>query len=171
MATPIKTRKVSHVVLNVTDIERSIKFYTEILGFKLSDRNAQGMAFLRNGTDHHTVGFAPAPPGATLAPPDRYATFHHLALEVDSVDDLFKAREFLKEQGIEFDFEGRRGPGCNVGIEFRDPDGYSIELTCQMEQVGWDGKTRPPELHRRASSLEEALANPVPGFEAVATSA
>jgi catechol 2,3-dioxygenase-like lactoylglutathione lyase family enzyme len=42
-------------VLNVSDVERSIKFYTEILGFKLSDRNEFGMAFLRNQTDHHTI--------------------------------------------------------------------------------------------------------------------
>lgn len=171
MATPIKTRKVSHVVLNVTDVERSIKFYTEILGFKLSDRNARGMAFLRNGTDHHTVGFAQAPKDVTLAPPDKYATFHHMALEVDSIEDVFKAREFLKEQGIEFEFEGRRGPGCNVGIEFRDPDGYSIELTCQMEQIGWNQHARPHSLHRPASSLEEALANPVPEPEEVGASA
>ncbi len=38
MATPIKSHKVSHVVLNVSDIERSTRFYTEILGFKVSDQ-------------------------------------------------------------------------------------------------------------------------------------
>ena len=70
MATPIKTHKVSHVVFNVSDIERSIRFYTEILGFKLSDRNSRGMAFLRHATDHHTIAFAPAPAGATPPPKD-----------------------------------------------------------------------------------------------------
>lgn len=165
MATPIKTRKVSHVVLNVSDVERSIRFYTEILGFKLSDRNARGMAFLRNGTDHHTIAFAPGPADGTRAPNDKYLNLHHIALEVNSIQDLFAAREFLQNQGIEIEFEGRRGAGCNVGIEFRDPDGYSIELTCEMEQVGWDGSSRPAALHRPATSLEEALANPVPSLE------
>src|SRR5205814_1756958 len=121
VATPIRTRKVSHVGLNVSDIEKSIRFYTEILGFRLSDRNQQGMAFLRNGTDHHTIALAQGPKDGTGAPPDRYLTFHHMALEVDSVDELFNAREFLKEKGVEIEFEGRRGPGCNIGIEFRDP--------------------------------------------------
>ncbi|MBM2812478.1 MAG: glyoxalase [Chloroflexi bacterium] len=165
MLSPIRTHKVSHVVFNVADVERSVKFYTEILGFKLSDRNARGMAFLRNGTDHHTIGFAPGPKDANLAPPDRYQTFSHVALEVDSIQDLFKAREFLKENGIEIEFEGRRGAGCNVGVEFRDPDGYMVELTCEMEQIGWNGSARPSSLHRQAKSLDEAVANPVPDAE------
>lgn len=167
MSTPIKTRKVSHVVLNVSDVERSIQFYTDVLGFKLSDRNPIGMAFLRNATDHHTMALAPATPGAKLAPSDQYLTLNHVALEVDDVEDLFKAREFLTERGIDIVFEGRRGPGCNVGVEFHDPDGYMIELTCQMEQVGWDAQSRPSSLHRRASSLEEAVASPVPSGERV----
>jgi len=170
MATPIRTRKVSHVGLNVSDVERSIKFYTEILGFKLSDRNDFGMAFLRNQNDHHTIALAKGPADGTGAPPDKYLTFHHMALEVDKVEDLFTAREFLKNNGIEIEFEGRRGPGCNVGIEFRDPDGYSLELTCQMEQIGWNGSARPASMHRRASSLEDALANPVPDAEPVGAS-
>lgn len=165
MATPIRTHKVSHVVLNVSDVERSTRFYTEILGFKFSDRNARGMVFLRNHTDHHTIAFARGPTDGTLAPSDRYLTLSHVALEVDSVDDLFKAREFLQQQGIEIEFEGRRGAGCNVSVEFRDPDGYMIELTCEMEQIGWHGQARPTSLHRPCKSLEEAVANPVPALE------
>jgi hypothetical protein len=92
-------------------------------------------------------------------------TLHHVALEVDSVEELFKAREFLKEQGIQIHFEGRRGPGSNIGIEFKDPDGYNIELACEMEQIGWSGTARPPAFHRRARSLEEAIANPTPTGE------
>jgi catechol 2,3-dioxygenase-like lactoylglutathione lyase family enzyme len=161
MASPIRTRKISHVLLHVSDIERSVKFYTDILGFKESDRNQLGMVFLRNGTDHHTFGLVPGPAEASLAPKDKYLTFHHMALEVNSVDDLFKAREFLTQHGIEFVFEGRRGAGCNVSLEFRDPDGYMIELTCEMEQIGWNDSARPHSMHRPAKSLEEAVINPV----------
>ncbi len=171
MATPIRTRKVSHVGLNVSDVERSIKFYTEILGFTRSDRNPMGMACLRNQTDHHTIALAKGPADGTCAPPDKYLTFHHLALEVDKIEELFTAREFLKNQGVEIEFEGRRGPGCNVGIEFRDPDGYSVELTCQMEQIGWNASARPHDMHRRASTLEEALETPVPETPPVGASA
>ncbi len=95
----------------------------------------------------------PGPKDATLAPKDRYLTFHHMALEVRSVDDLFKAREFLAQHGIKFVFEGRRGAGCNVSLEFLDPDGYTIELTCEMEQIGWNQSARPHNMHRPAKSL------------------
>ena len=60
-------------------------------------------------------------------------------------------------------FEGRRGPGSNPGIEFLNPDGYNIELYASMDQIGPDGRSRPPEEWRRASSLDEAIANPVRG--------
>ncbi|SRR5579884_577377 len=162
--TPIKVKKLGHVVYTVSDIERSVKFWTEIMGFKVSDRNERGMVFLRCQTDHHTIGLAPKDPDAKLPnqnDPKVLAT-QHFAMEVNSVDDLFRAREFVKSKGLEIVAEGRRGPGSNVEIHFLDPDGYDIELYCDMEQVGWDGRTRPPEFWRRASSLEEAVANPAP---------
>ena len=58
--TPIKIKKIGHVVLSVSDIERSTKFWTEIMGFKYSDKNENGMVFFRNATDHHTVALIQA---------------------------------------------------------------------------------------------------------------
>jgi catechol 2,3-dioxygenase-like lactoylglutathione lyase family enzyme len=163
-ATPIKVRKLGHIVYTVSDIERSVKFWTEIMGFKESDRNERGMVFLRCQTDHHTIGLAPKDPDAKLPSQDDPKTLgtQHFAMEVASVDELFRAREFVKSRGLQIVAEGRRGPGSNIEIHFLDPDGYDIELYAEMEQVGWDGHTRPPEYWRRASSLEDAVANPVP---------
>jgi catechol 2,3-dioxygenase-like lactoylglutathione lyase family enzyme len=160
---PIRVRKIGHVVYRVRDVERSKQFWTEILGFKVSDINEKGMVFLRTASDHHTVALAPAPAEAELPDDERALIVDHFAMEVPSVEDLFRAREFLKARGVRIYFEGRRGPGCNMGIEFFDPDGYLIELYADMEQIGWDGKSRPKEMWRRARSLEEAVANPIPG--------
>ena len=48
------------MVFNVSDLERITRFWTEIMGFHITDRNDRGMVFLRNASDHHTMGLAPA---------------------------------------------------------------------------------------------------------------
>jgi catechol 2,3-dioxygenase-like lactoylglutathione lyase family enzyme len=158
-ATPIKIKKLGHFVYEVSDIDRSTRFWTELLGFHVTDRNEQGFVFLRNATDHHTIALVPGKH-------DRRATdgnaVHHLAMEVDDVEDLFRARDFLKARGIELLYEGRRGPGGNPGIEFRDPDGYMFELYTKMDQIGSDGKSRPPEQWSRVATLEDVVAKPLP---------
>jgi catechol 2,3-dioxygenase-like lactoylglutathione lyase family enzyme len=171
MQTPVRVKKLGHVVLRVSDIERSTRFWTDILGFSVSDRNEHGMVFLRNASDHHTIALAPAAEHPGL-PPRQQVGFDHLALEVDSVRDLLAIRDFLRANDVPILFEGRRGPGSNPGVEFVDPDGFMIELYAQMDQIGADGRSRPPEEWRRARSLEDALADPPPGvtYELAASS-
>jgi len=158
---PVNVKKIGHVVYRVSDVERSTRFWTEIMGFTVQDRNEYGMVFLRCQTDHHTIALAPGASGAALADKEGTLGVDHWAMEVGSVDDLFRIRAFLQERGVPIVFEGRRGPGCNIGVEFLDPDGYTIELYAGMEQIGWNGKSRPAEFWRRARSLEEAVATPV----------
>src|ERR1700747_3369746 len=57
---PSRIGKLGHVVLNVRDVERSARFYTELLGFEISDVYPEemvpgGMVFLRCNTDHHGI--------------------------------------------------------------------------------------------------------------------
>jgi len=160
--TPVKVKKLGHAVFQVGDIERSTKFWTEIMGFKVSDKNEHGMVFLHNGSDHHTIALAPAKEQNGLPGPGQ-VQFHHCALEVGSVSELFKIRDFLRSKSVKIIYEGRRGPGGNPGIEFVDPDGFNIELYASMDQIGPDGKSRPASEWRRATTLEEAVANPLPG--------
>jgi catechol 2,3-dioxygenase len=162
--TPIKVKKVGHVVFTVSDIERTTRFWSEIMGFQVSDRNEHGMVFLRHGSDHHTIALAPAKTPADL-PKEGQPGFHHCALEVATVSELFKIRDFLRAKGVPIVYEGRRGPGGNPGVEFKDPDGFNIELYAAMDQIGPDGKSRPAEQWSRAKTLEEAVANPLPGVK------
>jgi hypothetical protein len=48
-------------------------------------------------------------------------------------------------------------------VEFYDPDGYKIEIYAAMDQIGTDGRSRPANEWKRATTLEEAVANPLPG--------
>jgi catechol 2,3-dioxygenase-like lactoylglutathione lyase family enzyme len=161
VTTPIQVRKLGHLVYEVSDVERSTAFWTEIMGFSVSDTNESGMVFLRSGGDHHSIALVPSKKNAR-PPEEAGLRFHHLAMEVDDIEVLYRARDFLRARGIPIDFEGRRGPGGNVGVEFMDPDGYMFEIYAKMDQVGPDGRVRPPEQFNRVRSLEDATAQPLP---------
>jgi catechol 2,3-dioxygenase len=83
---------------------------------------------------------------------------------VATLDEVFRARDFLKDQGIEIKMEGRRRAGCQLEIEFLDPNGYRVEIYCLLDKVGENGWVRPgSEWNGVVDSLEKAVANPVPG--------
>ena len=60
-------------------------------------------------------------------------------------------------------YEGRRRAGCQVSVEFLDPDGHHLELYWGVDQVGSDGRSRPWDEWRQTASLEEAVRTAPPG--------
>jgi catechol 2,3-dioxygenase-like lactoylglutathione lyase family enzyme len=158
---PIKAKKLGHLVYQVSDIERSVRFWTDVMGFIETDRNDLGMVFFRCNADHHGIGLVPRP-GKRRPAPGEGLHIEHLALEVENADVLIQAREYLIQNGIPIRFEGRKGAGCNYSINFVDPDGYEFEIYCQMDQIDASGRVRPKVQFRPADTLAEALANPVP---------
>ena len=155
-------RKIGHVVLNVADLDAAVRFYTEVLGLRVTDRYPDGMVpggmvFLCVGTDHHGVALVG---GARKA---ERSSLNHFALEVGSLDEVFRARAWLRARGVPLHFEGRRRAGCQVAIEFQDPDGNNLEIYWNIDQVGTEGAVRPASEWRPAKTLEEAVANPVKG--------
>ncbi len=142
----VKIKKLGHVGIFVRDVEKSKKFYTEILGFKLSDVNEQGIVFLRCSTDHHDTVLVPMPKENHNAVPTERREVQQISYEVDSVEDLRKALNFLREKGVTIVSGLRqRGPGNDKTIDFLDPDGNNVQLYCEMDQIGWDSLSRPKE--------------------------
>ena len=161
MPSPIHVNKLGHLLYEVTDIDRSVHFWTELLGFTVTEQNSKGYTFLRCGSDHHSIG--PVPVDKLSRPPVPEGLHNnHLALEISDLDALIAARDYLREHGVPIVFEGRHRTGNNCGFEFTDPDGYTFELYCWMDQIGPDGRTRPSELGHVTHTLEEARANPIP---------
>ncbi len=158
---PIKAKKLGHLVYEVSDVERTAKFWREVMGFEEIDRNEMGMVFFRCGADHHAIGLKPGK-AAGRAAPGTALKMEHLAFEVENADVLLETRDFLKLNGIPVVFEGRKGAGCNISLHFRDPDGFEFELYCGMDQIDGSGRKRPPEQFHRVKSLEDAIENPVP---------
>lgn len=161
----LRIGKLGHVVVNSSDVERSIKFYTEIMGFQISDIYPDdmvpgGMAFFRSDTDHHSI--------AVVGSMDKNkantnSELNHIAFEVASLDDVLRMRDHLKKHNVPVDFEGRRRAGAQIAVEFRDPDGHRLEVFWGLDQIGADGKSRPREEWIWAHSLEEAIEKPVRG--------
>ena len=160
---PFRIGKIGHVVLNVADVERSARFYTEVLGFQVSDAYPEemvkgGMVFLRCNPDHHgiaLVGSATAPAGNS--------DLNHIAFEVGSLDEVVRAHAHLRQHDVPVDFAGRRRAGCQIAVEFRDPDGHRLEIYWGIDQIGSDGKARPAAEWKGATSLAAAIADPVRG--------
>ena len=159
---PVQVKRLGHIVLQVSDVERSIKFYTEVLNFRVSDRQETGGAFLTGIGDHHTVGLFPATDPHAAKPAEGAVRLNHFALQVGSLDELFEIRAWLKERGIPLVFEGRRRLGGHTSVEFSDPDGYHVELFCDMDQLAPGQRSRPMSPGPRLTSLEASRDNPKP---------
>ena len=130
-ADPTRPLCLTHVVLNTADMPQLSAFFTDVLGLRLSDRTDR-MDFLRCGTDHHTVALAH---GSALS-------LNHAAFEMRDIDSLMYGAGRLLDHGYVVEWGlGRHGPGNNVFSYFIDPDGFAVEYTTEMEQVGEDYET------------------------------
>ena len=160
---PFRIQKIGHVVLQVSDLHRSVEFYTKVLGFKISDVYPEemvpgGMVFMRFNPDHHGVALV-----GRMAAPAAKRELDHVAFEVATLDEVFRARQHLRAHNVPIVFEGRRRAGVQIAVEFNDPDGHHLEVYWGLDQIGTDGHVRPAAQWRAAKTLEEAVANPVPG--------
>lgn len=131
---PLETR-VGHVHLKVSDIERSLFFYHDILGFDLVSRFGSQAAFLSAGGYHHHIGLNTwESKGATKAP--RFGVgLYHVAFVYPNRKDLASILKRL----IDFKIEliGASDHGVSEAIYLEDPDGNGIELYWDKPKNEW----------------------------------
>ncbi len=160
---PFRLGKIGHVALYVADIQQSLKFYRDVLGFEVSDVYEDdmmpgGAVFLRCNPDHHGIALFKAteanPAGGGL---------HHMAFEVPTLDDVVRARGHLRANNVPVDFDGRRRAGVQIAVEFRDPDNHRLEIYWGIDQIASGAQARPAQEWKGARTLEEAIADPVAG--------
>jgi catechol 2,3-dioxygenase-like lactoylglutathione lyase family enzyme len=118
--------KLGHVAYRVDDVQKTVNFYTDVLGFRVSDWRADNFAFLRCNTDHHTVNFVF----------DEVPQLHHIAFEVKDWAEIQRAAEILAQNNIHLVWgPGRHIIGHNIAIYHRNTDKVRVEFFCEMDQI------------------------------------
>jgi catechol 2,3-dioxygenase len=133
---------IGHVHLKVSDIDRALAFYRDVLGFEVTQRFGDDAAFLSAGGYHHHLGLntwesrggSPPPPGTT--------GLYHVAIRYPDRATLGDALQRLVEAGVPV--SGATDHGVSEAIYLSDPDGNGIELY----------RDRPPEEWPRAQDGE-----------------
>ena len=123
--------RMRHTMVRVADLDRSIDFYTRLLGMSVQRRRenpAEQVAYVGYGDEgpHHTIELTCETDHK--GPFDHGDGYGHVAL---GVSDLSGLCEMLEKEGVEFRHPlGPIRPGSPVIVAFiRDPDGYEVELT------------------------------------------
>jgi hypothetical protein len=134
----VRPRKLGHAVLGSTDHVRSMSFFTDGLGFKISDRIAGVGAFMRCSTDHHNV--------LVLAAPVNF--LHHTSWQVDDVDDVGRGAFAMLEGRPERHVWGlgRHYAGSNFFWYLKDPAGNFSEYYSDMDCIVDDQLWTPEDL-------------------------
>lgn len=116
--------KFGHVAYRVEDVQKITDFYTDVLGFRVSDWMGDHFSFLRCSPDHHTINFV------------RYETpaLHHIAFEVKDWSELHRACEVLAKNRIQLVWGPlRHVVGHNIAAYHRNVDGMRVEMFCEMD--------------------------------------
>jgi len=133
----IKVRNVGHVVLKVREIERSARFYRDVLGLKEVARGNFGrpMAFFSTGDNHHDVAILEVGPDAAL-PESGAVGLYHVALRIGTtLDELRAAHAHLLAHGYtKLRLTDHR---VSQSIYLDDPDGNGVELYVDADPAIW----------------------------------
>ncbi len=130
---PIPAVRLNHAVLFVTDLERSVAFWTQAFDMEVAAREPRAdAAFLRlaRSGNHHDLGLFGI--GATAPRPGRSVGLYHLAWQVDTIDELEHARLTLAELGA---LGGQSSHGATKSVYGADPDGNEFEVMWMLPRA------------------------------------
>ena len=136
----IAANRLGHIAMYTADPLLAAKFYSEVLGFRVSDWIEQSFVFMRCGTDHHTLNFVA---GETRR-------MNHIAFELRDSSHMHRACDLLGRNRIQILWGPvRHGPGHNVAVYHRNPDGQIVELFFDLDHMIEElGYFEPQPWHR-----------------------
>jgi catechol-2,3-dioxygenase len=128
--------RLNHAVLFVAELERSVRFYTDVFGMEVVTREPRAdAAFLRlpRSGNHHDLGLFAVGHGG--GPKRRGAIgLYHLAWQLDTIDELVDARQVLADAGA---LTGQSSHGATKSLYGADPDGNEFELMWMLPRGAW----------------------------------
>lgn len=131
------TPRVGHVHLKVADIDRSIAFYGDVLGFEVTARFGTHAAFLGAGGYHHHIGLNTWDSAGGTPPPPGHTGLYHCAFLYPDRAALAAVVKRVIDAGITLD--GAADHGVSEAIYLSDPDGNGVELYVDRERSDWPG--------------------------------
>ncbi len=132
----MKIKRLNHAVLFVSDLEKSIDFYTGVFGFEVIAREPQAnAAFLRTplADNHHDLGLFGLGPNAAPVEQGRVGLYH-LAWQVGTIEDLAAARSELANADA---LTGESSHGATKSLYGADPDGNEFEIMWMLPRDAW----------------------------------
>jgi catechol 2,3-dioxygenase len=127
--------RVGHVHLKVANLERSLAFYCDVLGFELMQRYGTGAAFVSAGGYHHHIGLNTWESAGGHPPPSGTTGLYHVAILYPTRADLADALRRVEKAGIPLD--GASDHGVSEALYLRDPDGNGVELYWDRPASDW----------------------------------
>ncbi len=148
---------IGHVHLKVSDLERSIKFYTDVLGFEVMTRMGKQAAFLSAGGYHHHIGLNTWESLGGPAPAEGTTGLFHFAILVPNRKELARAIKRLSEH--QWPIDGAADHGVSEAIYLRDPDQNGIEIYTDRPRAQWPkGSNGELIMYTHALDLESIMA-------------
>ncbi len=154
-----KITRVGHLVLRVKDVERSKRFFTEMLNLPVVAENERGMVFFSTDVEdnHHMLAIMPSKEGAAMPSPD-HVGMQHLSFELSTFAELQDAYRRFKENGVNIDHTVYHG--VSKSVYFNDPDGNLFEVYCNVPPEEY--KKSVPHPYSRYGAIDDELEGKIP---------
>ncbi len=151
--------RIGHVHLKVADLQRSLAFYCDLLGFQLTTMYGDQAAFVSAGGYHHHIGLNTWHSKGLTPAPEKSVGLYHTAILYPERKDL--AAIFLRLREARYPLTGASDHGVSEALYLDDPDGNGVELYWDRPKDLWPQKpdgtlemyTRPLDLEGLVGSL------------------